>query len=221
MERTMMSPRRRTVSTLLAMLLVTISFVGADVAYAAAPCYVNNGYINAQDNVSPNLDAPTPNKSWGPYNYTHNLKIAEWCEPGHDWVRDSRIEWSASAVDYIRTHWQRWQDFMIFEQIIASEHQYNNRNNTTASLPYVTYYVADIFEQWSQGYEEAGWWLRSQSQNLVAGQRYYAYAQWDQERSPMTDNWQFLSQAEMVDQWAFSYDGVDPVGKITKKVYNQ
>lgn len=200
---------------------MVMSLLSSTATIVNAACFRDNGYINAYDHVSPNVDAPTPAKHWGPEDWQHNLRVAEWCEPGHDWVRDSRLEWDAAAVDWIRVHWQRWQDFMIYEQIIANEHQYNNRENTVASLPYVNYYVADVFEQWDQGYEEAGWWLRSQSANLRAGIEYYAYAQWDQERSPMTGSWQFLSQAEMVDQWAFSFDGVDPVGKITAKEFDQ
>lgn len=92
---------------------------------------------------------------------------------------------------------------------VKDEWQYNNAMNTDSNLPYVWYYVADIVEQASQHYEEAGWWMKERSSPLDG---------------PSGDNGgfrHFLSQAEEVNEYWFAVDGVDPVGKITSTRYDQ
>lgn len=201
----------------------------------AFPCLVDGGVINAKDSQAagfPGDDDPLPDRFWGPDDIRHHMELAEWCEHAHDWLRDKQIRWSANAVAWIKDKWNNGNNFMIFEQLIVDEHQYNARGVVDSDLPWVNYYIADIFEQGAQGYEEAGWWLRGGSAQLVAGRDYHAYAQWDQELSPMdfNCNWdsdtpdcfrEFLSQAEEVNRFYFDIDGVDPVGKATGKKWNQ
>src|SRR5919106_3798978 len=147
--------------------IVAITLIAVPAAYpqptsAAPPCYVDNGTYNAADHNSwaGGTDAPIPDKTWGPDNAWDDMLLAEWCEPNHDWLRDRYIRWSSSAMQIVHNRWNNYQNFMVIEQHIKDEWQYNNRNNTDSNLPYVWYYVADIFEQAYQHYEEAGWWMK-------------------------------------------------------------
>lgn len=220
-----MNVRNRLTGVLVAVVLATTGFAASPNNVLAFPCLVDNGTINAKDSGAagyPGIDAPTPDKFWGPDDAWHDQYLYEWCETAHDWMKDRYIRWSAQAVTWIRDKWNNGHNFMIFEQIIANELQYNNRNNTDSSLPYTEYYVADIFEQLFQHYEEAGWWMHQRSVDIVAGTNYYAYAQWDQEKSPMDSGFrEFSSQAEEVDANWFDIDGVDSVGKMLGKHWNQ
>ena len=139
-------------------------------------------------------------------------------------MKDKFIRWNAAAVTWMKDHWNQDAWFMIFEQIIANDQQYNARggSNVDSNLHYREYYIADVFQQSAQHYEEAGFWLYDGVLQLVGGTSYYAYAQWDQEKSPMDAGFkEFSSQAEEVNRFLFDVDGVDSVGKMTGKHWNQ
>jgi len=224
-----MKRTRRLVSIAAATSLWAGAMLWAPTSVYAFPCLVDNGTINAKDSGAagyPGADSigGSLEKWWGPDDTWHDQYLYEWCESAHDWMKDRYIRWSAAAITWIKNNWNTSGSFMIFEQIIADEEQYNARgaSNVDSDLPYETYYVADVVEQWSQNYEEAGFWMFGGSAQMVAGKNYYAYAQWNQEKSPMGAGFfEFSSQAEEVNQWWFDIDGVDSVGRMTGKHWNQ
>lgn len=216
---------RRPLTISLAMSLIAGAMLWAPASVYAYPCLVDGGTINAKDSGAagyPGSDAPAPEKWWGPDDAWHDQYLYEWCESAHDWMKDRYIRWNAAAVTWMKDHWNQDAWHMVFEQIIANDQQYNARSNVDSDLPYRVYYVADIGQQIAQHYEEAGFWMFDGVLQLVAGKSYYAYAQWDQEKSPMDAGFsEFSSQAEEVNRFSFDVDGVDSVGKMTGKHWNQ
>jgi hypothetical protein len=216
---------RRPITALLAAL---VAFGGAGVVApspVAAACAVGNGANNGTDS-GPEFglagfpgsdDGPNHDQgSWAPTNGYHDSWLKEWCEDQnyHDWVHDNFIKWEG-------TRWDKIQQYKTSRKIaqdinINDELRYNFTGQYSSTLPYTGTYLADIFEQASQGYEEFSFLVGDVSK-IVKAKSYNTRTQWDQER---TDLGWIDSKSQWTDNLYFSIF-YDIIGRMDAKKVNE
>lgn len=191
---------------------------------ASVGCYVNSGTRNGSDSASasgfPGTDNPNGvDGSYGPSSSRHDVNEYEWCDPSDDWIRDVYMRWSTTADQKLAA--ERTTRCLLLEQLVVDNRSYNYTGARSSNLPYSGVYVADAFEQASQGYEEVSF-IISDPGLISAGVDYYGYLQWEQEAKagPLNNNplMQYsISQAEYTNKSLFS-QGYDPIGRWSKKI---
>ncbi len=187
-------------------------------------CSVNNGARNGSDSASasgfPGNDNPDGvTGSYSVDNGWHDSNEYEWCEPSHDWFKESYLRWSSSAVMKLTN--ERSTHTIQVEQQVYPETSYNYTGGHDSDLPYSSIYVADIFEQARQHYEEVSFVVYDPGL-IVANYNYHGYLQWDQEAenafnntSPVLDH--VVVQIEYGDK-GLNVQNYDIIGSWSKKI---
>jgi hypothetical protein len=214
--------RRRFVDVGQACVLAAILLQGYSPSVRAA-CIVDGGANNGTDSGAefglvgfPGFDSGPVNDqgTWAPDNPWHDNWLKEWCEPNHDWIHDNFIRWSGARWDKIQA--SKATRRIAQDVNIAPETSYNWRQ-ASSTLPFTHFYNADIFEQWSQGYEEISFLISDVSQ-IGKGVNYNTRSQWDQEGVAL--NW-VDSKSQWTDNAWYQTFQWDVIGRIDDKKNKQ
>lgn len=214
---------KRRGTALAASLLLGATVIGFTAAPVFALCQVNNGANNGTDSGpefglvgfpgsddGPNHDQGT----WGPTNNWHDNWLKEWCEPSHDWVHDNFIRWEGARWDKLQLN--KATRKYAHDINIADELRYNFAGNFSSTLPFTGTYVADVFSQSAQGYEEFSFLVGDVSR-IGKAVDYNTRTQWDQERADL--GW-LDSKAQWTDNF-FNVQNWDIIGRMDAKKVNQ
>ena len=72
----------------------------------------------------------------------HDSNEYEWCEPSHDWFKETYLQWSTAAAAKLTN--ERATHTIQVEQQVFPETSYNYAGGYSSNLPYNRIYVADI-----------------------------------------------------------------------------
>ncbi len=216
---------RRT-SGALVVALVLVSSLVAPVHATNVTCSVDNGAWNGSDSASasgyPGNDNPDGlTGSYSVDNTWHDSNEYEWCEPSHDWFKETYLRWSSTAVAKLVA--ERSTHTIQVEQQVFPETSYNYTGGHDSDLPYNSIYVADAFQQAAQHFEEVSFVVNDPG-TIAANVNYHGYLQWDQEAenafnntSPVLDH--VVVQIEYGDK-NLNVQNYDPIGSWSKKLPN-
>jgi hypothetical protein len=208
-------------------LLLALALLATVVPSAQATdvtCTVNNGAWNGSDSASgsgyPGNDNPDGlTGSYSVDNRWHDSNEYEWCEPSHDWFKETYLRWSSTAVSKLVN--ERSTHTIQVEQQVYPETSYNYTGGHDSDLPYNSIYVADIFQQAWQHFEEVSFVVNDPG-TIAANVNYYGYLQWDQEAENTTNNTSpvldhVMVQIEYGDK-NLNVQNYDQIGSSSKKI---
>jgi hypothetical protein len=190
-------------------------------------CTINNGGVNGSDSIGGSYPgSDNPDGATGSYsvdNAWHDATEYEWCQPSFDWFKDRYIRWSSTTVNNVLKPNRNTRTLQVEQDVLPAD-SYNWPNGgRDSNLPWTHFYVADIFQQTKDGYEDVAFGIYDPG-TIVAGTNYYAYLQWEQEADGgFLDNSPLLNYVDTKITWgdkAYGLKNYDIIGRWKKKVAN-
>ncbi len=210
-------------------LLVAALVIGSSPEPASATsvvCAVNSGGVNGSDSLGGTFPgSDNPDSETGSYSVDdlwHDTTEYEWCQPNFDWFKERYLEWSASTVSNMLIPYRTTRTLQVEQDVIPAD-SYNWGGARDSNLPWTDFWVADVFQQINDGYEDVAFGIYDPG-TIVAGINYYAYLQWEQEADGgLLDTSPLLNYVETKITWGdklYGLQNYDVIGRWRKKVAN-
>lgn len=188
------------------------------VGYAVA---VGNGAQNGEDlNCCGWIgnDSPGAQGSYAYVNPSHNLRLSEWVEPAHDWIRNSNMVWTQAAEDKLDA--ETATKTLTYENRIHDQGYYNHVNNFNTNIPWSKAPEGEnAIEEAFQGYTETDM-EQVDPWRIDFGGVYFWDQQYDSEKAAIAGLPDFWSEIEYCNK-QFNSCQFDETGWMEKKVLQQ